>query len=204
MEAFERISDHECCPIGSGLGLFISREYARLMGGDLVLENAPGGGVLATFSFRATALDRPLAKSTERTVTAVRKDGPAPVILVTDDIALNRDLLRDIFEDIGCEVLEAADGRQALDVFSERRPDAVLMDRRMPGMSGMEAIRRIRALPGGQETVIVMITASAFEECRNEAAMAGADGFVRKPFKIAELLEELGRLMKIEFILAEN
>ena len=90
-------------------------------------------------------------------------------------------------------IAEASDGAKAIALYAEHKPDVVLMDLRMPGMDGLEAIRRLRA--GGSSAAIGALTAGAFGNDEREALDAGADFFMRKPFNARELLDQLARVL---------
>jgi CheY-like chemotaxis protein len=84
-------------------------------------------------------------------------------------------------------------------MFSEWRPQIGLLDLRMPDVDGLEVIRRIRQLPTGAKTPIIVVTASAFEENRKDVIAAGGDDFLGKPFREQDLFEKIGRLTGAEF-----
>jgi CheY-like chemotaxis protein len=83
------------------------------------------------------------------------------------------------------------------------RPDAILLDLRMPGMDGLEATRRLRAMPGTRDLVIIAVSASAFEQHREECLEAGANDFIAKPFRLDRLLDILRTHLGIELIYAD-
>ena len=89
-------------------------------------------------------------------------------------------------------------------MFQKWQPQAIFMDRRMPGMDGLEATRCIKALAGGGDVVIIMLTASAFTEQRDEAFAAGVDDFIRKPFREMELFELLRQHLGVRYVYAEQ
>lgn len=180
---------------GTGLGLTISREFVHLMGGDLGVESRPGGG--ATFRFTVTA---PIAEAPVPAVAPVGRviaaEG-APSerrILIADDTEDIRLLLRNLLAPLGFQLAEVADGLAAVAAVATFRPDLVVMDWRMAGLDGLEAIKRIRSATGGHQPKIAMLTASAFEEHRQIALDAGADVFLRKPFDP----DDLYRLLETE------
>lgn len=120
-------------------------------------------------------------------------------VIVAEDEAVNRLYLKRILEKAGYEVRAAADGQAALEAESERIPDFILMDVSMPGMDGLEATRRIRALEAGRNTPripIIALTARAYAEDREACAQAGMDGFLPKPFTEPALWAEVSRIVE--------
>ncbi|HEV7460227.1 MAG TPA: response regulator [Solirubrobacteraceae bacterium] len=112
-----------------------------------------------------------------------------PGVLIVDDDPLIRHLIATTLEDVaGFELTQAGDGEEALALAERDAPALVFLDIDMPRLNGMEACRRLRALPATAEATIVMLTASAGGESEREAAAAGADLFLTKPFSPLELL----------------
>ncbi len=109
-------------------------------------------------------------------------------ILVVDDIAANRALAREALTDAGHAVVEAASGVEALAAFERARPDVVLLDIRMPGLDGVEVCRRMRALPCGELTPVLFMTALRDLDTFDRAMLAGAFDFLTKPVSPAELV----------------
>ena len=108
-------------------------------------------------------------------------------ILVVDDRSVNRQLLRDMLELDGHEVIEAGTGQAALALAHERDPDAILLDVSMPGMDGFEVCRRLRAAPATSATPILLITALGEREHRLQGMAAGADDYIVKPIDRSEV-----------------
>ncbi len=192
---------------GTGLGMAISREFARLLGGDITVESKLKKGSKFTFSFQASPLQSAevpeAADVAASRVIGINTAGkPAPKILVVDDVELNSKLLEILLQGAGFAVETAHNGKEAVEAFKKWKPDAVLMDRRMPEMDGIEATKAIKSLKAGRNTPIIMVTASAMEESRQEALDAGADSFISKPFREADVFNELGNRLKLEYIYA--
>jgi signal transduction histidine kinase/DNA-binding response OmpR family regulator len=182
---------------GTGLGLAISREFAVMMGGDITLESQVGKGSIfrvEVFLRHPAPEEGPAGK--QATDLPHRRDvHPASYrVLVVDDLEDNRRLLREMFAPAGFEVREADSGAGAVLEFDRWQPDLVLMDLRMPGIDGCEATRRIRAHPNGRAARILCLSASVLPENRGQAIEAGADGFISKPFRDAELWAKVGEL----------
>jgi signal transduction histidine kinase/DNA-binding NarL/FixJ family response regulator len=184
---------------GTGLGMTISRQYARMMGGELTLTSALGRGTTVHLLFRAAVAKSAVEELAEPQVDRILGLLPGsaqPKIMVVDDLASNRDILRNMLANVGLHaVREALDGQDAVELAAGWKPDIVLLDRRMPRMDGLQATAALRKLPDSAAMRIVMVSASAFDADRIAAMAGGADGFIRKPFREAELLEEIRRLL---------
>jgi two-component system chemotaxis response regulator CheY len=112
-----------------------------------------------------------------------------PSVLIVDDDPFIRKLVATTLEDVaGFELIEAADGREAVEVAEQASPELVFLDIDMPEIDGLEACRRLRANEGTARSTIVMLTAAVGDEAEREAENAGADLFLTKPFSPLELL----------------
>ena len=112
-----------------------------------------------------------------------------PAVLIVDDDPFIRKLVATTLEDVASfELLEAQNGREALEVAGREHPQIVFLDIDMPEVDGYEACRRLRADPGTSQATIVMLTAAAGQEAERQAEEAGADLFLTKPFSPLELL----------------
>jgi two-component system sensor histidine kinase/response regulator len=126
-----------------------------------------------------------------------------PKVLVIDDNADNRALAHATLDDEGYTVILAESGEQALRAFEADAPDCVLLDVRMPGMDGFEVCRRIRALPGGDHTPIVFLTALRDVDTFDSALRAGGDDFLTKPVRPTELVVRVQAALRLQRMSAE-
>jgi CheY-like chemotaxis protein len=189
---------------GTGLGLTITRQFVHMMGGKIILESTVGKGSL----FR---VDLPLKEANERDIIKVDHGSHGSIIglasgqpeyriLVVEDQLENQLLLQRLMESVGFKVKVAENGQKGVEAFQTWHPDLIWMDRKMPVMDGLEATRRIRALPGGKEVKIVAVTASAFQEQRAEMLAIGMDDFVRKPYRFNEIYDCLARQLGVQYV----
>ena len=193
---------------GTGLGLPISRQFVRLMGGDLTVfsPGVPGEG-----SRFAVVLPLRLAQDMQITdasglpnqhAIGLESDQPEYRLLVVDDLAETRKLLMEMLTHLGFAVRTAENGLDAIHVWEEWQPHLILMDMRMPVLDGYEATRRIKATPQGKNTVIIAVSASVLKEDVVTMLADGCDDIVHKPFRenevVAQLVKYLGVRMRYQ------
>ncbi len=116
-------------------------------------------------------------------------------ILVADDNHVSRELIREVLEMSGYDVVEAADGRDAVERARENTPDLLLVDIQMPHLDGYGVLRELRADPRFYALQIVALTAFAMQGDRERALDAGFDGYITKPVEIAALRQEIKKLL---------
>jgi CheY-like chemotaxis protein len=117
-------------------------------------------------------------------------------VLIAEDNAVNRELLREVLEGRGYEVVEAVDGQEALAKIEESRPNLVLLDINMPVLDGFAVIRRIREDARLRHLPVLAVTAYAMKDDREKVMTAGFDGYVAKPVNAAMLIHEMEQLFK--------
>jgi len=198
-QPFEQVSTAQRREGGTGLGLTISQELVRLMGGRIAVASEPGKG--STFWFDITV---PVATAGPATMapqeTLVGYEGERKRLLVIDDVAANRAMLLDLLQDIGFIVAAATNGLECLVLLDTFKPDLILMDVMMPVMDGNETTRRIRQMPGWANMPIIAVTASASAEDERKSRDAGANAFLAKPIDHDLLLRTIGSLLSLKWI----
>ena len=180
---------------GTGLGLEISRNLARLMNGDITVSSRPGEGSCFTLRLPLQPLQerRGLARAAWVPDTSAAR---ALTVLVAEDHPVNRQYIAALLENMGHTAHFTVNGQEAVDAARSMRFDVVLMDLHMPLLDGVAATRAIRAMPDvARSTVpIVAMTADAFAETRDRCLVAGMNDFLTKPVspqKLATLLRQL-------------
>lgn len=189
---------------GTGLGLTISREYVRLMGGELLVSSRQGQGSAFSFTLPLPEADTPAASVEQRRVLQLEPGQPAVRVLVAEDNPDNQALIRLLLENVGFEVQIAENGQRAIELFQSWQPDFIWMDMRMPVLDGYAATQAIRALPGGARVKIVALTASAFQENREAILAAGCDNMLAKPLDAARLYGVMGELLGVRYRYADE
>ncbi|MBW4540621.1 MAG: AAA family ATPase [Myxacorys chilensis ATA2-1-KO14] len=196
---FRQVGEQRGRTEGTGLGLAISRQLVQLMDSDIQAQSAPGKGSIFWFDLDLAEVCH-LSNFTIAGATIRGFNGDRKTILVVDDKEPNRLVLINLLQPLGFEVFEATDGQDALQKARQFQPDVILMDLAMPTMDGFEATRQIRLSPDLQQTVIIATSASVFEMDQQQSQSVGCNGFLSKPIREAELLEQLSIHLKLEWI----
>ncbi|WP_370087485.1 PAS domain S-box protein [Ekhidna sp.] len=176
---------------GSGLGLAITRRLLELMNSQINLESAEGAG--STFSFKLI-MPRSSAKLAKLATPATTgfKALNATILLVEDNI-FNRAIAKDFLESWKCKVLEAGNGKEALDILESKEVDVVLLDLQMPVMDGFETISIIRS--HSSESIkslpVIALTAAALGDIENKVYQSGMDDFITKPFHPSDFYQKI-------------
>lgn len=124
-------------------------------------------------------------------------------VLVADDQPDSRRLLQDIltrFSTFGVETLVARDGNEAIQIAEKELPDLLLLDIMMPGMNGFEVCKKVKSNPQLAKTYIIMVSAKIQQEDRKEAAMAGADEYLTKPYDVNAIIERVQKVLGINLM----
>ncbi len=193
---------------GTGLGLSIVQQFVRLMNGTISVESELGKGSLFRVELPLDEAEEEdviyLCEQSHGDVIGLVPGQPTYRILIAEDQYDNQLLLVKLMTDIGMEVRTASDGGECIRIFKEWKPDLIWMDRRMPVLDGVEATKRIRKLPKGDEVKIVAVTASAFKEQKEELMASKMDGFVSKPYRFNEIYDCLQSQLGLKFLYSDE
>ena len=222
--AFVQTASGQKTQKGTGLGLTISRQFVRLMGGEIVVESQLELGT--TFKFEipvgaAYAADVP-AGPINREVIGLEPNQPCYRILIVDDREDNRQLLVKMLSPLGFGLQQATNGREAIEIWENWQPHLILMDVRMPVMDGYEATQEIKARiqqreqeqqengemsishPDSPIPKIVALTASTIEGRRSFALLVGCDDFISKPFRKTEIFDTLNKHLGVKYLYSNS
>jgi CheY-like chemotaxis protein len=183
---------------GTGLGLAISRRLAQLMDGDVTVKSRVGKGTVFSFSFRA-ALAQPQAPSHDALLSPARLGGETILrglrVLLVDDNEVNRKVARMLLKPTRMEIVDAENGKQALDLLAAQPFDLVLLDVHMPVMDGATTIKHIRASRESWSALpVIALTADAMSGDRERLLGLGMTGYATKPVDQRALVAEIMRV----------
>jgi signal transduction histidine kinase/ActR/RegA family two-component response regulator len=182
---------------GSGLGLAISFRIMRALDGELRVDTEPGKGSVFTVILPAPRVlsemeDQPDTLGLERT----RPTRPKGSLLIIDDDLVFTEALAEILKESGYSVRVADRGDDGLELLAKEKSDVVLLDMMMPGIDGVDVIRRIRSQPALKHTRIIVLTGDVTRERTQAVQAAGADAFLGKPLQVPALLATIRKEME--------
>lgn len=188
---------------GVGLGLAISRQLTQMMGGDIFVESEEGKGSRFWFDLTFSVADISVpARPSGKIITGYK--GERKKIMIVDDRQTNRQILAKWFSQLGFNISEAENGIQAISIARKIKPDIIVMDIFMPGLSGFETAMKIKKIPALSNTVMIATSANmggiTDEQCRD----AGFSDFLQKPVDLEKLSEIISKNVQIEWIYAEK
>ncbi|HEY9853702.1 MAG TPA: PAS domain S-box protein [Leptolyngbyaceae cyanobacterium] len=204
---------------GTGLGLPISRKYVQMMGGDIKVNSTLNVGSLFTFDILASVpenVEEQLSIEEDKKIIGLASNQQKYRILIVEDTPDSQILMSKLLKPIGFEVKEASNGLEGLKLWEKWQPHLIFMDMRMPIMDGYEATKQIRAKESQRnlkkakkssktnKTVIIALTASAFEEQRQMIFSVGCNDLIRKPFSVKLLLERISQYLGVQYLYEQN
>jgi signal transduction histidine kinase/CheY-like chemotaxis protein len=187
---------------GTGLGLTLSKQYAELLGGSVLIESQIGtGSKFSVYIPLITSEREDLSTITNKfaSVISIASGQPHKRILVVEDQIENWLLLQRIHENVGIQVKIAENGLQGVELFQEWQPHLIWMDVRMPVLDGFEATKKIRGLEKGQEVKIIGVSAHVFKDEIKNVMSVGMDSFIKKPYQFYEIYQRLNEQLGIVF-----
>lgn len=184
---------------GTGLGLAISTRLVSLMGGELRLESHPGKGCRFWFSIPLAPVQSEGGSSAAQVRVRRLRAGFSLKALVVDDVVENREVLRALLSDLGCDVRTAESALQALSLVPDQRPDVIFLDVRMPEMGGLEATGHIQSRLGSECPKLIAFSASALMHEQQQYLSGGFDAVIAKPFRLERVCETLEQLLPVKF-----
>ncbi len=190
-DRFEQADNNIWKKGGTGLGLSITKEFIELMKGKITVKSKINEGSIFEFEFELKKGNKAKSEKDEEDLICTITNGEKYKALIVDDINDNIELLKEILSVTGIKTDEAINGEEAVRMSMEKEYDIIFMDIVMPIMDGRMAVKEIRK--NNKKSIIVAITASVFEEEKEEIMKYGVDEFIRKPYKQDDILNILNK-----------
>lgn len=203
-QPFQQVGHQKYKSEGTGLGLPISKKLVDMMGSILKVKSTPGKGSIFWFDLALSEVPgwQSVDKVPQRSIIGFK--GKVQKILVVDDKEANRSVLKNLLSPLGFEIREAINGVDGIEKALKYFPDVILMDLIMPEMNGLEATHWIRNSLKLPDVVIIAVSASAFQQHREESLASGCNDFIAKPIQTDEIREKLQKYLKLEWIYEEE
>lgn len=181
---------------GTGLGLAITKRLVEMMNGTVSVKSEISKGSLFEIVFcDVSATDTPFEPENEKASVTENIVFKKATILAADDSALNLKLLEAHFEDTDFQLIKARDGEEAASLAAQHKPDMILMDLRMPGMDGYEAMKLIKADETLEHIPVIALTSVLTDDIKEKVMQAGFDGYMEKPPQPSVLFETMARFI---------
>jgi len=181
---------------GMGIGMALSRQLVRLLGGDIAVDSMPGHGTCVTLRLKGAVI-RKVTPPISAAPRLPRRDGaPSGTVLYIEDNAANALIVQELLAQWpGVRLLLAADGQSGIALARQTAPDLVLLDMRLPDLHGIEVLAALRMEPLTASIPVVSLSASAMPEEVDAARAAGATAYWTKPIDFAPFLKGVSSLL---------
>ncbi len=199
---FEQVGNRKKQAEGTGLGLAISQKIATLMGSQLEVRSQVGEGSIFWIDLDLAVSQNWIEANLQQErgkIVGVAGDR-SPTILMVDDAWESRSIVVNLLDSVGFNMVEATNGREALDKALETPPDLIITDVAMPVMDGFEFMSCVRSAPKLKEIPIIVSSASVFDDDRARSLEAGGDDFLPKPVEIDRLLSYLEKYLQVDWV----
>ena len=201
-EPFEQVGDQKRQAKGTGLGLAISKNLVELMGGHLYVSSQINIGTQFWFELALPIVNYKVPQVTQKSIIGIKNKSPK--ILVVDDHLDNQTVLADLLSPLGFNVELANNGREGLEKSIKWQPDVIITDLIMPEMDGFELIRQVRQSPVLKNKVIIVTSASTYEEDKKKSLAVGSHAFLPKPISIETLFEQLQQFLYLTWVYGDD
>jgi signal transduction histidine kinase/DNA-binding NarL/FixJ family response regulator/sugar lactone lactonase YvrE/uncharacterized membrane protein len=207
-EEYQRIEEDRNRKVeGTGLGMNITVQLLHMMNSRLEVSSVYGKGSKFYFDILQEIIDSAPMGDYEKVanVAGLQMDddqfkAPDAKVLVVDDNSMNRKVFRSLLRSTGIQITEAASGEESLNIVTRERFHLIFMDHMMPGMDGIETMKRMREMDACMNVPIYVLTANAVTGARDEYLARGFNGFLTKPIATDKLMEALREALPAELI----
>jgi signal transduction histidine kinase/DNA-binding NarL/FixJ family response regulator len=199
-QPFEQVGEVSYKKEGSGLGLTICQKIARMMRSEIIVSSKLGVGSSFSFELELPVSEGGASKNIDNYRRITGYLGERKKILVVDDQWENRSILMELLPSLGFSTNEASNGKDALELANQIKPDLIITDLRMPIMDGLEMVKIIRSSPELSPIKIIASSASAFDADKIRCMALGCDDFLAKPVEIPILFDKLAQFLNLQWI----